>query len=83
MSAPSSPPLPGNDLEPGLSRAGDKEPCADHQPPHRCGPLHVFQHGRQPPRHHLQGQEGQTHGATLRKPTAGKAWCLYVDDSAV
>lgn len=68
----------GDDLEPGLSRAGDKEPRADNQPPHRCRPLHVFQHRWQPPRHLLQGQEGPTHGATLRKPTAGNASHVYV-----
>jgi len=62
---------PGNDLEPGLPGAGDKEPRTDHQPPHRRGTVHVFQHRWQPPRHHLQGQESPADGASLRKPVAG------------
>lgn len=61
-----------NDLEPGLSRAGDKEPSSDHQPPLRRGPVHVFQHRLHSARHHLQGQEDPADGAALRKPTAGK-----------
>ena len=65
----------GDDLEPGLSGASDKEPGADHQPPHRRRSLHVFQHRRQPPRHHLQRQEGPPHGVALRKHTAGDALC--------
>lgn len=76
-------PPAGDDLEPGLSRAGDKESGADNQPPHRRRPLHVFQHRWQPSRNHLQGQEGPPHGATLRKPNAGNALrvcvcCLYL-----
>lgn len=62
-----------NDLEPGLFRAGDKEPRTDHQPPLRRGPLHVFQHRLHSPRHHLQGQESPPDGAALREPTAGNA----------
>lgn len=68
----------GDDLEPGLPRAGDKEPNADNQPPHRCHPLHVFQHRWQPLRLHLQGQEDPAHGRTLRKPAAGTAVCVCV-----
>lgn len=61
----------GDDLEPGLAGVGHKEPRADNQLPHGRRPLHGFQHGRKPPRHNLQGQEDQAHGATLRKPAAG------------
>lgn len=61
----------GDDLEPGLAGVGHKEPRADNHSPHGRRPLHVFQHGRKPPRHNLQGQEDQAHGATLRKPAAG------------
>lgn len=68
----------GNDLEPGLSRASDKEPCAHHQPPHRRGPVHVIQHRWQPLRYHLQGQEGPTDGAALWKPAAGAAASLII-----
>lgn len=70
VSALSVPP-PDNDLEPGLFRTGDKEPGTDHQSSHRCGSFHVFQHGRQFVRHHLQRQESPTIGAELRKPAAG------------
>lgn len=73
---PSSP--PDNDLEPGLFGAGDKEPCADRQLSLGCGPLHVFQHGWQPARHHLQGQEGSTDGAAFRKPAAGETLSVCV-----
>lgn len=71
----------GDDLEPGLSRAGDKEPRANNQPPHGRRPLHVFQHRWQPLRHHLQGQEGPTHGATLRKHTSGNTLCVFLNIS--
>lgn len=66
----------GDDLESGLSRAGDKEPSANNQPPHRRRPLPVLQHRRDPLRHQLQGQEDPAHGCTLRKPTAGQ--CVRV-----
>lgn len=66
---------PDNDLEPGLSRAGDKEPREDHQAPHRCGLVDVFQYRWQPSRHHLQGQEGPPDGAALRIAAEGTAVC--------
>lgn len=64
--------IAGDDLEPGLPGTGDKEPGADNRPPPRRGPLHVFQHGRQPLCHHLQGQKDPTRRVALRKPAAGE-----------
>lgn len=63
----------GDDLEPGLSGAGHKEPRADNQPTHRCRPLHVVQHWRKPLGHILQGQDHPAHRVSLRKPAAGSA----------
>lgn len=62
----------GDDLEPGRSGTGVKEPGEDDQPPHGRGPLHVFQHRRQPLRHHLQGQKDPARRVALRKPAAGE-----------
>jgi len=60
-------PLPaGPHLEPGHWGAGE-----DDRLPHGRHPLHVLQHRRQPPGHHLQGQEAAGGGAALRQGPAG------------
>lgn len=68
-------PPPDNDLEPGLSGAGDKEPCADHQSPPRCCLVHVFQYRWKSSCYRLQGQESPPDGVALWNAAAGTAVC--------